>query len=192
MFIPTDLHLADGSSLRVSRWSAKVQPSGTDAGNAGAVPLVLVSSDDRPPSWDALAEYAGLRWRIFACHNPTANQLLQAIWSIGEPAVVCANGDEAAANALHAQSASPGAIPLAVLIDFGMSDDESPVNPGPGNVAIIRGRQSQVASHTDAVRARAAIGERCVLIELENCGDNAAESNPAEFESAISWLMFGE
>ena len=192
MFIPTDLHLADGSSLRVSRWSAKVQPSGTDAGNAGAVPLVLVSSDDRPPSWDALAEYAGLRWRIFACHNPTANQLLQAIWSIGEPAVVCANGDEAAANALHAQSAGPGAIPLAVLIDFGMTGDESPVNAGPGSIAIVRGRQSQVTNHADAVRARAAIGERCVLIELENCGDNAAESSPAEFESAISWLMFGE
>ena len=192
MFIPTDLQLADGSWLSVSRWSAQVQSSGIDSGDEGAVPLVLVSSDDRPTSWDALAECAGQRWRVFVCHNPTANQLLQAIWSIGEPAVVCANGNEATVNALHAQSAGPGAIPLAVLIDYGMTGDESPVDAGPGNVAIIRGRQSQVASHADAVRARAAIGERCVLIELENCGDNAAESSPAEFESAISWLMFGE
>ena len=192
MFIPTDLQLADGSSLRVSRWSADGDSARTDAGDAGAVPLVLVTSGGAPASWDALAEYAGQRWRVVACHNPTANQLLQAIWSIGEPAVVCANGDEAAANALQAQSAAPGAIPLAVLIDFGLTIDESPVNAGPGSVAIVRGRQSQVANHADAVRARAAIGERCVLIELENCGDNAAESSPAEFESAITWLMFGE
>lgn len=192
MFIPIDLPLADGSTLPVFQWAQDRSDGHTDSDNGHAVPLILVSSDDSADTWDALAEHASGRWRVTACHAPTANRLLQAVWSIGEPAVVCANGVQASVAALCAQAAAHGAIPLVVLIDFASTNDRLPDGAGPGRVAIIRGRQSEEATHADAVRARLAIGGRCKLVELENCGDNAAASCPAEFEAAISWLMFGE
>ena len=188
----TDLPLADGSILPVTRWSPDSldQPTGTSSRDTP--PLLLVTCDDIEEIWDAFAEYAAPRWRVTLCCNPTANQLLQAILSIGEPTVVCAYGADAGIVALHAQAVAPGAIPMAVLIDFRLTGHELLAGAGYVRAAIVRGRQSTVATHTEAVEARAAIGGTCVLVELENCGDNAAVSCPAEFESAVRWLTFGE
>lgn len=188
----SELPLADGSRFPVTQWSPNSSGQPADASARRKVPLLLVSNDGNAGMWDAFAEYAAQNWSITHCRSPSANQLLQVIWSIGEPAVVCANGADAGTVALHAQAIAQGAIPLTVLIDFRLSADEMPTDVRSGRVAIVRGRQSEVASHAAAVHARALIGGRCELVELENCGDNAAASCPAEFESAVSWLMFGE
>ena len=188
----TELPLADGSILPVTRWSPDSPDQSTGSDSRDTPPLLLLTCDDRVEIWDAFAEYAASRWRVTLCCSPTANQLLQAIWSIGEPTVVCAYGADAGIVALSAQAVAPGAIPMAVLIDFRLEGHALPPSAGYVEAAIVRGRQSTVATHTEAVEARATIGGTCVLVELENCGDNAAVSCPAEFESAVRWLTFGE
>ena len=188
----TELPLTDGSILPVTQWTADGTDQPTETDSRDALPLLIVTSDESVEIWDAFAEYAAGRWRVTLCCKPTANQLLQAIWSIGEPTVVCAYGADAGIIALRAQAVAPGAIPMAVLIDFRLTGHELPAGAGFVRAAIVKGRQSTVATHTEAVEARAAIGGTCVLVELENCGDNAAVSCPAEFESAVRWLTFGE
>ena len=188
----TDLPLADGSILPVTQWTADGTDQPTGTGSRDTPPLLLVTCDDIEEIWDAFAEYSAGRWRVTLSCKPTANQLLQAIWSIGEPTVVCAYGADAGIIVLSAQVVAPGAIPMAVLIDFRLTGRELPAGARYVRAAIVRGRQSSVATHTEAVEARAAIGGTCVLVELENCGDNAAVSCPAEFESAVRWLTFGE
>ena len=193
MQIRTELPLADGSILPVTQWSPDGLHQTTDSETRDAPPLMLVSSSgDGINMWDAFAEYAARRWSVTACIDPTANQLLQAIWSMGEPAAVCAYGSDAGAIALRAQAVAIGAIPLTVLIDFRLAGRDLPAGAGTGRAAIVRGRQSVVATHAEAVEARASLGVRCELVELENCGDNAATSCPAEVESALWWLTFGE
>lgn len=134
---------------------------------------------------DAFVQIASQHWHVVALWDISAYQLVQAVWAIGEPVALCTNGTRKGNVALRAQSIAPGAIPLVALIDFEPRDGTSRTD---GRVAIVRGRQSERLSHQVAVNARQIIGGRCQLVEIENCGDNAAASCPSEFEAAISWL----
>ena len=147
--------------------------------------LLLLSDSEMIHEWDEFGEIASEHWRVIAICNVSAYELLQAVWAIGEPVAVCTNGNHSGRTALHAQSIAPGAIPLAALIDFKPQDR---IHRAAARIAIIRGRQSERLSHEDAVESRRRLGDGCDLVEIENCGDNAASSCPSEFEAAISWL----
>ena len=147
--------------------------------------MLLLTNPESIQEWDAFAQIASRHWRIVALWDVTAFQLVQSVWAIGEPVALCTNGTPVGNVALRAQSIAPGAIPLVALIDFEPNDGAIQTD---GRVAIVRGRQSERLSHQDAVKARQVIGDTCQLVEIENCGNNAAASCPSEFEAAISWL----
>ena len=151
--------------------------------------LLLLSDAERVHEWNEFGQVASERWRVIAICNVSAYELLQAVWAIGEPVAVCANGNHSGRTALHAQSIAPGAIPLVALIDF---EPQGRMHRSPARVAIVRGRQSERLSHEDAVKSRQQLGDGCNLVEIENCGDNAAASCPEEFEAAISWLWLND
>lgn len=151
--------------------------------------LLLLSDSDSVHEWDEFAQIASERWRAIALCDISNYQLMQAVWAIGEPVAVCANGSPSGTVALEAQSIASGAIPLVALIDF---QPIRGLQRPPGRVAIVRGRQSERLSHEEAVKARQMVGNGCELVEIENCGDNAAASCPSEFDAALSWLWFGD
>lgn len=188
MRVQIELPLADGSILDIAKWTSDE----TDAGSAPRTPLLLISDSGQVHEWHGFAELALGRWDPHALCDITAYQLVRATWALGEPVAVCANGQAAGNIALRAQSMAVGAIPLVVLVDYTVDEQATQPSQASGRVAIIRGRQSERARHADAVRARQQIGDGCELIEIEDCGDNAAMSCPAEFEAAISWLLFSD
>ena len=186
MKVQIELPLADGSLLDIAKWTSdEIDTEGTSR-----TPLLLISDSDLIHEWDGFAEYASGRWDLHALWDVTAYQLVQVTWALGGPVAVCANGPTCGDVALRAQSTATGAIPLVALVDYTVEDDATELGRATGHVAIIRGRQSKRASHSDAVRARQYIGNGCELIEIEDCGDNAAMSCPAEFAAAISWLLY--
>ena len=191
---PVDLVGTDGLHISGVEWVNDDLNGSADGGAASGIPLLLVSDEEHLDEWQEFAEFAAGqgRWgRVVALTDPPAFQILEAIWSIGQPAVLCANGSVSGDAALEALYLARGSLPLLALIDFKVDDSLQHSDMGAGRVAVIRGRQSQRATHEEAVAARDLIGERCELIELEDTGDNAAMSNPAGFESAIHWLAYG-
>ena len=55
---------------------------------------------------------------------------------------------------------------------------------------ILRGRQSKLQSHEDAVRLRESL-EHAMLIEPEDCGDFPAKDNPDAAAAALNLFMTG-
>ena len=174
-----------GRPLQVVEW----ERNAADTGSVNRPHMLLFSDAERVHEWNEFGQVASEHWRVFAICDVSSYELVQAVWAIGEPVAVCANGNHSGKTALHAQSIAPGAIPLVALIDF---EPQDRMHRSPARVAIVRGRQSERLSHEDAVESRQLLGDRCNLVEIENCGDNAAASCPSEFEAAISWLWHND
>ena len=180
-----ELRQPAGRSLLAVEWEHQTG----DPGSVNRPNMLLLSDAERVHEWNEFGQVASEHWRVIAICNVSAYGLLQAVWAIGEPVAVCTNGHHSGKSALHAQSIAPGAMPLVALIDF---EPQERIHQPPARVAIIRGRQSKRLSHKDAVKSRQLMGDGCDLVEIENCGDNAAASCPSEFEAAISWLWLND
>lgn len=182
----TTLTLPTGREVEASLWS----PKEDDEGDGLGIPLALFSSLADSGQWSTFAASISRDRLVYGFSDLPAYILLQSVWAIGEPAVLVTQGPAAGEAGLRIADIAKGTISALALVDYHLPDHEVDLTAQPTcPIAVIRGRQSQIADHTQAVAARDAIGSKCRLIELENCADRAAESCPSEFETAIRWLI---
>ena len=86
-----------------------------------------------------------------------------------------------------------GAVRALALVDYGLNDEDvPPFDNTTCPLVLIRGRQSEIADHQQVVSARSALGAKCKLVELENCGSRAAESCPQDFVATVEWFLRAE
>ena len=153
-------------------------------------PLLLVSDEADSSQWSNFADAASESGDVFAIWDVAPYTLIQTIWAIGEPASVVAQGRDACETALQAAKLGKGAVRALVLVDYGLNEGETPsFDSTTCPVVLVRGRQSEIASHEQIVSARSALGSKCKLVELENCGSRAAASCPQDFQATVDWFL---
>ena len=180
----TEITLVTEAKIAAKQWAP------TDGLLSKNAPLLLVSDESTSSQWSVFANAASESGDVFAIWDITPYTLIQTIWAIGEPTSVVAHGRDACETALQAAKLGKGAIRALVLVDYGLDDGETPsFDSTTCPVALVRGRQSEIASHEQIVRARSALGSKCNLVELENCGSLAASSCPQDFLATIEWFL---
>ncbi|MXZ02597.1 MAG: alpha/beta hydrolase [Chloroflexi bacterium] len=153
-------------------------------------PLLLVSDESENSQWSRFADDASGSGDVYAVWDVSPYTLVQTIWAIGEPASVVAHGKNAGDIALQAAKMAKGAVRALALVDYGLDDEDTPpFDNTTCPLVLIRGRQSEIADHQQVVSARSALGAKCKLVELENCGSRAAESCPQDFGASVEWFL---
>ena len=181
----TEITLVTEAKIGAKQWS----PSSENGAPRNA-PLLLVSSESDASQWSEFADAMSASGNVYATWDVSIYTLIQTIWAIGEPVSIIAQGKETANIALEAAKFAKGAVRALALVDYGLNKGEiPPVNVTTCPLVLIRGRQSEIAGHQEVVSARGALGDKCKLVELENCGSRAAESCPQEFAATIDWFL---
>ncbi len=181
----TTLTLPTGESVDADLWRP---PEKDNALLSSAV--ILLSTPSEPIDWDIFAESLSRDRLVYRLHGVSSYRLLQALWAIDDSAAMISHGLAAGNVAMHTADIAAGAISALILADYYAPDGiDSILIRASCPIVLIRGRQSEISSHRQIVRTRNAIGEKCALIELDNCGDRVAESCPGEFEAAVRWSL---
>ena len=181
----TEITLVTEAKVAAKHWAPEIQN-----GAPRNAPLLLLSSEVDTGQWSEFAETASKSGDVYAIWDVSIYQLIQTIWAVGEPATLIAQGKEACNSALTASRLSKGGVRALILVDYGLDEGEySPVDVTTCPLVLVRGRQSEVADHRQVVAARAALGSKCKLVELENCGSRAAESSPQDFAATVDWFL---
>ncbi len=180
----TEITLVTEATVSAKQWEPA---NGATTKNA---PLLLVSSESDAGQWGEFADTASESGEVYAIWDVAPYTLIQTIWAIGEPVSLVAQGKNACEIALQAAKLGKGAVRALVLVDYGLDDGELPGFASTTcPLALVRGRQSDVADHEQTVRARSALGSKCKIVELENCGSRAPESCPQDFLATVEWLL---
>lgn len=184
----TEITLVTEATVGAKHWTP-----GSLNGAPKRAPMLLVSDEADAGQWSEFAERMSEAGDVYAIWGVSTYKLIQSIWAIGEPASVIAQGKEMCNRTLTAARFSRGGVRALALVDYGFDEGEEPpfkVTTCP--LVLVRGRQSEIADHEQIVAARAALGSKCKLVELENCGSRAAESCPQDFAATVEWFLQGE
>lgn len=148
--------------------------------------LLLVAAGHAPAEWAAFAErLAGLHRVIALGPGTTGNGLAGACRNIAGGSVLVAHGGACKDAAAYAASDGAGLVAL-VLSDCDANDAAGVRVAAP--VLVLRGRQSLLMTHADAVALREAFpGSR--LIEPEDCGSWPFGSCPEAAAEAVEWFL---
>ena len=188
--------LTDTSEITLvteAKVDAKHWAPGSENGTPRNAPLLLVSNESDNSQWTQFADMSSDYRDVYAIWDVSPYTLVQTIWAIGEPSSVIAHGKNAGDTALQAAKMAKGAVRALALVDYGLNDDDTPpFDNTTCPLVLIRGRQSEIADHQQIVSARSALGAKCKLVELENCGDRAPESCPQDFAATVEWFLRAE
>ena len=183
----TEITLVTEAKVPAMQWSPS---NGATSKNA---PLLLISGESDSGQWREFGDAASESGEVYAIWDASPYTLIQTIWAIGEPASVIAQGRRSCETALTAAKLGKGAVRDLVLVDYGLDNGESPTFASTTcPLALVRGRQSEVADHEQTVRARSELGSKCKLVELENCGNQAPAACPQDFLATVEWLVRGD
>ena len=181
----TEITLVTEATVDAKHWAP-----GDENGSPRNAPLLLLSSESDADHWSEFADAASASGDVYAIWDVETYTLIQTIWAIGEPASIVAHGKKAGEIALEAARFSKGGIRALALVDYGLDDGDEPAFDNTTcPLVLVRGRQSEIADHQQIVAARAALGSKCKLVELENCGSRAAEACPQDFAATIEWFL---
>ena len=181
----SDITLVTEAKVDTKHWAP-----GSENGAPRNAPLLLISDETDNSQWAQFADSSSGSGDVYAVWDVSPYVLVQTIWAIGEPSSVIAHGKNAGDIALQAAKMAKGAVRALALVDYGLDDgDGPPFNNTTCPLVLIRGRQSEIADHQQVVSARSALGSKCKLVELENCGSRAAESCPQDFVAAVEWFL---
>ena len=181
----TEITLVTEAKVGAKQWSPV-----SENGAPRNAPMLLVSSKSDSSQWSEFADALSASGDVYATWDVSTYTLIQTIWAIGEPVSVIAHGKEIGTTALQAAKFAKGAVRALALVDYGLGAGETPpVNVTTCPLVLVRGRQSEITDHQEVVAARAALGNKCKLVELENCGSRAAESCPQDFAATIEWFL---
>ena len=185
--------LTDTSEITLvteAKVDAKHWGPGSENGAPRNAPTLLVSNEADASQWSQFAEITSGSGDVYAIWDVSPYTLVQTIWAIGEPTSVIAHGKNAGEVALRAAKMAKGAVRALALVDYGLDSGEAPpFDNTTCSLVLVCGRQSEVADHQQVVNARSALGSKCRLVELENCGSRAAESCPQDFAATVEWFL---
>ena len=185
--------LTDTSEITLvteAKVDAKHWAPGSENGAPRNAPTLLVSNEADASQWSQFAEITSGSGDVYAIWDVSPYTLVQTIWAIGEPTSVIAHGKNAGEVALQAAKMAKGAVRALALVDYGLDSGEAPpFDNTTCSLVLVCGRQSEVADHQQVVTARSALGSKCRLVELENCGSRAAESCPQDFAATVEWFL---
>ena len=181
----SEITLVTEAKVATKHWAP-----GSENGAPRNAPLLLVSDESENSQWSQFADASSSSGDIYAVWNVSPYTLVQTIWAIGEPASVITHGKNSGDIALQAAKMGKGAVRALALVDYGIDTGEVPAFDNTTcPLVLIRGRQSEIADHQQVVSARSALGVKCKLVELENCGSRAAESCPQDFGATVEWFL---
>jgi len=173
------VRLQSGTDVRVDAWP------GSDA----AQPIVIVAPGSSSADWHEMAV------RLVASRAPllagvsSAHELVQLIWEIGEPVLLLSQGVTAAAWVSQVVNIAPGAVSALAICDGAVPTGLiATMHAVP--TLVLRGRQSTLQSHEDAVRLHDSL-PHSMLIEPEDCGDFPAKDNPDATAAALNLFTTG-
>jgi pimeloyl-ACP methyl ester carboxylesterase len=181
----TEITLVTEATVDAKHWAP-----GDENGKPRNAPTLLVSSASDAHQWSAFAATTAQSGDVYAVWSVGPYTLIQTIWAIGEPVSVIAHGKEAGNTALEAARFAKGAVRALALVDYGLDAGDVPAFDNTTcPLILVRGRQSEITDHQQIVAARASLGGKCKLVELENCGSRPANSCPQDFLAAIEWFL---
>ncbi len=178
-FEKISVKLQSGADIRVDAWP------GSDA----AQPVVIVAPGTSAEDWSEFAS------RLVASRAPvlagvsSALELVLLIWEIGEPVLLLSQGDTATEWISQVVNSAPGAVTALAICD-GVVPADLIITMHAVPTLILRGRQSKLQSHKDAVRLHEAL-PHSMLIEPEDCGDFPARDNPDAAAAALNLFIAG-
>ncbi len=173
------IKLQSGTVVRIDAWP----------GSDTAQPIIIVAPGTSAEDW---SEFASL---LVASRAPvlagvsSAFELVQFIWEIGEPVLLLSQGDAAAGWVSQVVNSAPGAASSLAIYNGLIPIDLIAVSHAVPTL-ILRGRQSKLHSHEDAVRLLEAL-PHSMLIEPEDCGDFPARDNPDSAAAALNLFITG-
>ena len=171
--------LQSGVAVQVDAWP------GSDA----AQPIVIVAPGTAAQDWSDFASRLVVSRAPVLAGVSSAHELVMLIWEIGEPVLLLSQGDEAAAWVSRVVNMAPGAVTALAICD-GVVPADLIRTMHAVSTLILRGRQSKLQSHEDAVRLRESI-PHSMLIEPEDCGDFPAKDNPDAAAAALNLFVTG-
>ena len=169
--------LQSGSNVSIGAWP----------GSGTAQPIIIVAPNTVADEWNEFVS------RLSSSHAPiladvsSSQELLLLIWEIGEPATLMAQGDLAARLASEVVAIAPGAVSALALCD-GVVPTDLIGTMHAVSTMILRGRQSVLLSHENAVQLHDAL-PHSKLIEPENCGNFPARDNPDAAAAALNLFI---
>ena len=169
--------LQSGATVQVDAWP----------GSDTAQPIVIVAPGTSAADWSDFAALLVASRAPLLADVSSAHELVQFIWEIGEPVSLLSQGEAAAAWVSEVVKMAPGAVSALVICDgvipAGLIGTMHAVP-----VLILRGRQSKLLSHEEAVRLRESL-PHTMLIEPEDCGDFPAKDNPDAAAAALNLFI---
>lgn len=173
------VELPSGAVVRVDAWP------GSDA----AQPVVIVAPGTSAEDWSEFASLLVASRAPVLVDVPSALELVLFIWEIGEPVLLLSQGDAAAALVSQVVDSAPGAV-TALAVCNGIVPADLIGTKHAVSTLILRGRQSKLLSHEDAVRLHESL-PHSMLIEPEDCGDFPAKDNPDAAAAALNLFIAG-
>ena len=174
---PVELQFITRRVVNGVEWSAR----------DGAPPFVGLSGDE-PASWDKVGEALAGDFRVIAVNPESPYDLLNVIWATREPAIVVAQGRKACATAARTAIQGAGSVRALVLIEFGSARSGGWLREVAVPTLVLRGRQSKVQTHEDAVAIHELI-RRSRLIEPEDCGSKPVQRYTNVLLQAVRWYL---
>ena len=169
--------LQSGADIRVDAWP------GSDA----AQPVVIVAPGTSAEDWSEFASRLVVSRAPVLAGVSSALELVLLIWEIGEPVLLLSQGDTAAEWISQVVNSAPGAVTALAICD-GVVPADLIITMHAVSTLILRGRQSKLQSHEDAVRLHEAL-PHSMLIEPEDCGDFPARDNPDAAAAALNLFI---
>ena len=181
------LTMGEFQNISVTLQSGKVVSVDAWPGSDAAQPVVIVAPGTTADDW---SEFSSL---IVASRAPllvevsSAFELVMLIWEIGEPVLLLSQGDDAAGWVSEAVNSAPGAV-TALAICNGRVPTELIGTMHAISTLILRGRQSKLQTHSDAVSLHESL-PHSMLIEPEDCGDFPAKDNADAAAAALNLFI---
>ncbi len=178
-FQNTSVTLQSGRVVSVDAWP------GSDA----AQPVVIVAPGTSADDWSEFSSLVVASRAPLLAEVSSAFELVMLIWEIGEPVLLLSQGDDAAGWVSEAVNSAPGAV-TALAICNGRVPTELISTMHAVSTLILRGRQSELQTHADAVSLHESL-PHSMLIEPEDCGDFPAKDNPDSAAAALNLFIAG-
>lgn len=179
--------MSDSENISIKLQSGVVVQVDAWPGSGAAQPIVIVAPGTSADDWNGFASLVVASRAPLLADVSSAYQTVQFIWEIGEPVLLLSQGEAAAEWVCEVVNMAPGAVSALVICDgvipAGLISTMHAVS-----ILILRGRQSKLLSHEEAVRLRESI-PHSMLIEPEDCGDFPAKDNPDAAAAALNLFI---
>jgi len=181
------LTMGEFQNISVTLQSGRVVGLDAWPGSDAAQPIVIVAPGTSADDWNEFSSLIVVSRAPLLAGVSSAFELVMLIWEIGEPVLLLSQGDVAAGWVSEAVNSAPGGVTALAICD-GSVPAKFIGTMHAVSTLILRGRQSKLLTHEDAVSLRESL-PHSMLIEPEDCGDFPAKDNPDAAAAALNLFI---